>query len=104
MAKILNNIEEINEILKCESKIIIDFFAEWCGPCRSMAVYIDEYAIKYKNSIKFYRINVGEQEELAKKFNIEALPTFQFFKDGIKTDELVGASVNSLSSLCEKNK
>ena len=97
--KTLKNIEEVNE-----SKIILEFFAEWCGPCLSMAVYFNEYSTKYEDSFKFYRINVGEHEELAEKFNIEALPTFQIFKDGTKTEELVGASKDKLASLCEKYK
>ena len=104
MTKILKNIEEVDEVLKSEGKIFLEFFAEWCGPCLSMAVYFNEYAVKYETSIKFYRIDIGEQEEMAGKFNVEALPTFQMFKDGKKTDELIGASKDKLASLCEKYK
>ncbi|VVB83874.1 Thiol:disulfide interchange protein DsbD [uncultured archaeon] len=71
--------------------VFIDFFAEWCMPCVMMAPVVEEISEKFKNKIKFGKINVGENEALAKKFNVSSIPHFILFKNGKKVEEFTGA-------------
>src|SRR4030043_1217167 len=70
--------------------VFIDFFAEWCMPCLMMAPVIDEISEKFRK-IKFGKVNVGENEALARKFNISSIPNFVLFKDGKIVEQFVGA-------------
>jgi thioredoxin 1 len=71
--------------------VFIDFFAEWCMPCVMMAPIVEEVSEKFKKKIKFGKINVGENEALAKKFNVSSIPNFILFKDGKILENFVGA-------------
>ena len=62
-----------------EGIVLIDFFAEWCMPCLMMAPVIDELSEKFKGKIKFGKINVGENQQLAQKFNVSSIPNFILF-------------------------
>ena len=61
--------------------VLVDFFANWCGPCRMMAPIIDELSEK-RPDIKFYKVNVDEEEDLAYAFNVQSIPTFVIMRDG----------------------
>ena len=71
--------------------VFIDFFAEWCMPCVMMAPIIDEVSENFSGKIKFGKVNVGENESLAKKFNVSSIPNFILFKDGKVVENFVGA-------------
>jgi thioredoxin 1 len=71
--------------------VFIDFFAEWCMPCVMMAPIIEEISEKFNKKIKFGKVNVGENEALAKKFNVSSIPNFILFKDGKIVENFVGA-------------
>ena len=71
--------------------VLVDFFAEWCMPCLMMAPVIDELSDKFKGKIKFGKINVSDNEELAQKYGIRSIPNFILFKDGKITEQFVGA-------------
>lgn len=71
--------------------VLIDFFAEWCMPCMMMSPIIDELAGKLKGKIKFGKVNVGETQELANRFNISSIPNFILFKNGKQIDSFVGS-------------
>ena len=83
------NFEE--EILNGEITAIVDFYAEWCGPCKMMSPIIDEIATENPN-IKVAKINVDENEELAAKYNIMSIPTIIIFKNGEIKDKFVGVT------------
>ena len=78
--------EEFNKGL-----VLIDFFAEWCMPCLTMSPIIDELSEKFKGKIKFGKINVGENQELSQKFNVESIPNFVLLKDGEILEQFVGS-------------
>jgi thioredoxin 1 len=67
-----------------EGLVFIDFFAEWCMPCLMMAPIVEEVSEKFSGKIKFAKVNVGENESLARKFNVNSIPNFVLLKDGKK--------------------
>ena len=71
--------------------VLIDFFAEWCMPCVMMAPVIDELNDKFKGKVKFGKVNVGDNQELAKKFNVSSIPNFTLLKDGKIIEQFIGA-------------
>ncbi len=82
--------KEFEEFTK-SGLVFIDFFAEWCMPCVMMTPVIDEVSEKFKNKIKFGKVNVGENESLARKFNVSSIPNFVLLKDGKMIEQFVGA-------------
>ena len=84
-----NNYE--NEVIKSDIPVMIDFYAEWCGPCRIMSPLVEQFANEYAGKIKIGKVNVEEERALAMKFGIQSIPCFVFIKDGKVTDTVVGA-------------
>ncbi len=74
-----------------EGVVLVDFYAEWCMPCLMMAPVLDELAEKFSGKIKFGKINVDENQELAQKFSISSIPNFILFKDGKQISQFVGS-------------
>ncbi len=70
--------------------VFIDFFAEWCMPCLIMSPIIDELSDKFKGKIKFGKVNVDDNPNLAHKFNIISIPNIILFKDGKKVEQIIG--------------
>lgn len=70
-----------NEVLKSDKPVLVDFFAEWCGPCRMLSPVIDEIAAESSDK-KVCKINIDEQPELAESFAVSSVPTLAVFKDG----------------------
>ncbi len=73
-----------------EGAVVIDFYAEWCMPCMMMVPIIEEMNEKFKGKIKFAKVNIEENQEIAKKFNISSIPNFIFLKDGKVVENFVG--------------
>ena len=71
--------------------VFVDFFAEWCMPCVMMEPIIEELSETFKGKIKFGKVNIGDNETLARKFNISSIPNFILFKDGEVIENFVGA-------------
>ena len=84
-----NNYE--NEVIKSDIPVMIDFYAEWCGPCRMMSPLIEQFATEYAGKVKIGKVNVDEERALAMKFGIQSIPCFVFIKDGKVTDTVIGA-------------
>ena len=72
------------------SPILVDFWAEWCMPCRALAPVIDELSKEFVGKVRFAKVNVDECKEVPGKFGIRGIPTLILFKDGQKVNELVG--------------
>jgi len=71
--------------------ILIDFYADWCGPCKMMAPVIEELASQYEGKIKIAKLDVDKNQAVAAKFNVMSIPTLLFFKNGQVVNQLVGA-------------
>ncbi len=84
-----NNFEE--EVLKAEGPVIIDFYADWCGPCKMMSPIIDSIAEEINNA-KVGKINVDEAQDLAAMYNVMSIPTIIIFKDGKPYKKFVGVT------------
>ena len=83
------NFEE--EVLKSKLPVLVDFAADWCGPCKMMAPMIDEFAEEYEGELKVGKISVDLSPEIAQKYNVMSIPMFAFFKNGEVVETAVGA-------------
>lgn len=73
-----------------EGVVLIDFFAEWCMPCVMMGPVVDEMSEKFEGKIKFGKVNIDENQEVAGKFGVSSIPNFILFKDGKQVEQFVG--------------
>ena len=81
------------EVLKSAEPVLVDFFAEWCGPCKAMAPALDAVAAEMKGKIKVVKVDVDQNPEITEKYRIQAMPTLMIFKDGKVAAQNVGALV-----------
>ncbi len=95
--------DEFNEILKNESKlIIVDTWAPWCGPCKSIEPLFEQLAEKHSQNMRFVRMNMDEEYTFAQRYMVQSLPTFIIFKEGKPYSSLIGANRGKLSKLIEE--
>ena len=80
------------EVLKSKGLVLVDFWAEWCGPCRMVSPIIDELATEYEGRVTIGKMNVDENDDVVGQFGIRNIPTVLFFKDGKMVDKVVGAT------------
>lgn len=78
------------EVLKSDLPVVVDFWAEWCQPCRMVGPVIDELAKEYEGKVKIGKVNVDENNQVASQFGIMSIPTVMIFKNGSPDKTLVG--------------
>jgi thioredoxin 1 len=80
------------ELTQDDKPVIVDFWAEWCGPCKMISPLLDEIAREKAGSVKVAKVNVDENQSLSLKYNIRAIPALLFFKDGQLRDQVTGVA------------
>jgi thioredoxin 1 len=80
-----------DEVLRADRPVLVDFWAEWCGPCKAIAPILEEVAAERHDSLRVVKINVDESPELARRFNVRSIPTLMLFRDGQPQTQRVGA-------------
>ncbi len=92
------------EVLKSEVPVLVDYWAEWCGPCKAVAPVLDEVAREYSGKLKIAKLNVDENQEIPKKYGIRGIPTLMLFKNGNIEATKVGAlSKSQLTAFLDSN-
>ena len=96
MAKEFTDENFQDEVLNSKIPVVMDFWAEWCGPCRVVGPIIDELSNEYDGQVSIGKMNVDENQDIPGKFSIRSIPTLIFFKDGKEVGKIVGASTKNV--------
>jgi thioredoxin 1 len=80
-----------SDVLNADKPVLVDFWAEWCGPCKMIAPLLDEIADLYEGKLKVCKVDVDANQEVAAKYNVRGIPTLMLFKGGALQDTKVGA-------------
>jgi thioredoxin 1 len=92
-----------SEVLRSDKPVLVDFWAEWCGPCRMVAPTLDEIADE-NDMVRIAKVNVDHEQELASRYQVSSIPTFILFKGGEPADRMMGAMPkSSFESFIERN-
>ena len=79
------------EVLKSEIPVLVDFWAEWCGPCRMIGPIVEELGKEYEGKLKVAKVDVQNNNDVASKYKIRSIPALLFFKNGEVVDQIIGA-------------
>ena len=91
-----------SNVLQSETPVLVDFWAEWCAPCRAMGPYVDKLAEEYEGKLKVLKINTQDNPEVPAKYGITAIPTFLLLKGGEVVKQMVGSqSYDELKKIVE---
>jgi thioredoxin 1 len=79
-----------NDVLKCEQPVLVDFWAEWCGPCKALAPKLEEIATQYQGKLKIIKLDIDENQASPTTYGIRGVPTLILFKNGKQVEQIVG--------------
>ena len=92
------------DVLQSEKAVLLDFWAEWCGPCKMIAPILSEAADEYEDKLSVVKLNIDENPNIAQKFGIRSIPTLMLFKDGaVHAQKLGSMSKSQLTEFLETN-
>ena len=90
MALEINDSNFEAEVINSDIPVLVDFWAAWCGPCKSIAPILDQLAEEYSGKVKIAKVNVDSNQSLAKEYQVMSIPNMVFFKGGKKVDQVIG--------------
>ena len=91
MATAVKTTDFDSEVLKSEKPVLVDFWAEWCGPCHAVAPVLDRIAAEHEDELKLVKVNIDEEQDLAMRYGVQSIPTMILFKDGEPAAAAIGA-------------
>ncbi len=92
------------QVLNSDKPVFVDFWAEWCGPCRMVSPIVEELSKEYEGKVNFVKVNVDQNRDLASKYNILSIPTLAIFRKGEVVAQTAGASsIESIRNYIDKN-
>jgi thioredoxin 1 len=91
MATAVKTTDFEQEVLQSETPVIVDFWAEWCGPCHAVSPILDKIAAEREGEVKLVKVNIDEEQELAMRYGIQSIPTIVLFKGGEPSAAAIGA-------------
>jgi thioredoxin 1 len=95
MSEFVNDVSDNSfehDVLKAEQPVLVDFWAEWCGPCKALAPTVEKVAQEYQGKARVVKLNVDDNNQTAQRYGIKGIPTLILFKDGSEADRVVGAT------------
>ena len=88
--KEIKNLNEYNEVISTDKPVLLDFYADWCGPCQVLLPTVEKLSNKYKDDVVVAKVNVDANRELAQQYNVRSIPTIAILQNGEVIDRLVG--------------
>tara|TARA_B110000483_G_C18190412_1_gene540721 strand:+ start:2836 stop:3156 length:321 start_codon:yes stop_codon:yes gene_type:complete len=98
------NEAEFDAAIQSDKPVLVDFWAEWCGPCRMIAPVLDQLAAELGDKVTIAKVNVEDNQALAQRFGISSIPNLKVFKNGVEVDNIIGAAPKAtLQAAVEKH-
>ena len=92
-----------NDVLKAGTPVLVDFWAEWCGPCKMIAPILDDVAVSYAGKLKVAKINIDHNQKTPRNYNVRGIPTLMIFKDGkVQATQIGAVSKTQLTQIIDK--
>ena len=88
--KVLDTKEFDKDVLDAKEPVLVDFFAQWCGPCKLLSPILEKLAPEFEDKVKIYKVDIDESSDLAQKYRVMSVPTLKFFKDGEPVETIIG--------------
>ena len=102
--KVVSDASFETDVVNSSQPVLVDFWAEWCGPCKALSPVLDEIANEYDGRVRIVKVNVDENAQIPPKYGIRGIPTMLLFKDGVVEATKVGAlSKTNLSAFLDSN-
>ncbi len=92
MAQTFSDADFNEQVVNADTPVLVDFWAEWCGPCRAIAPTIEELSNDFEGRVIVGKLNVDDNPQVAMDYNVRSIPTLLFFKDGRVVDQLIGTA------------